>query len=80
MAMCHRYLYNSTFSEVQERNLLSIPMGFSNTLVLLFSSLTMALAVREAQLTPIKVMKAKEHRGKMIKYPSLPQYVPVFSW
>lgn len=64
-----RYFYNSTFSEVQERNLLSIPMGFANTLVLLFSSLTMALAVREAQLTPLEDnAEAKKHRGNMIKY------------
>ncbi len=64
-----RYFYNSTFSEVQERGILSIPLGFANTLVLLTSSLTMALAVREGQLTPIEDnAEAKSHRSKMIKY------------
>ena len=64
-----RYFYNSTFSEVQERNLLSIPMGFTNTLVLLGSSLTMALAVREGQMTPVADnAESKAHRSKMIKY------------
>lgn len=63
-----RYFYGSTFTEVQERNLLSIPMGFTNTLVLLTSSLTMALAVREAQLTPTKEgAEADKHRGNMVK-------------
>ena len=47
-----RYFYNDTFSEVQSRNLLSIPMGGANTVVLLTSSLTMALAVRCAQMMP----------------------------
>jgi len=64
-----RYFYDSTFTEVQERNLLSIPMGFTNTLVLLTSSLTMALAVREAQLTPVLDNEdARKHRSKMVKY------------
>lgn len=63
-----RYWYPETFTEVQERNLLSIPMGFVNTIVLLTSSLTMALAVREAQLIPvIENEEAKKHRSKMIK-------------
>jgi len=62
-----RYFYSDTFSLVQHKNLLSIPMGFANTLVLLTSSLTMALAVREAQLTPIEHNEeAKAHRKKMI--------------
>ena len=51
-----RYFYNDTFSSVQERHLLSIPMGGLNTIVLLTSSLTMALAVRAAQT---------EERGKL---------------
>ena len=38
-----RFLYPGTFESVQERNLLSIPMGGLNTIVLLTSSLTMAL-------------------------------------
>ncbi len=63
-----RYFYPDTFTEVQERNLLSIPMGFVNTVVLLFSSLTMALAVREAQLIPvIENEESKLHRSRMIK-------------
>jgi len=63
-----RYFYPDTFAEVQERNLLSIPMGFTNTIVLLTSSLTMALAVREAQLIPlIENEEAKKHRGRMIQ-------------
>lgn len=47
-----RYFYSDTFASVQHRNLLSIPMGFANTIVLLTSSLTMALAVRDAQRMP----------------------------
>ena len=63
-----RYFYPDTFSEVQERHLLSIPMGFTNTLVLLTSSLTMALAVREAQLIPIQDgAEAQKHRSNMMK-------------
>lgn len=54
-----RYFYNDTFSEVQHRNLLSIPMGAANTVVLLTSSLTMALAVRCAQMLP-KVKNEEE--------------------
>ncbi|MEL6349933.1 MAG: cytochrome c oxidase subunit 3 family protein, partial [Myxococcota bacterium] len=45
-----RYFYAGTFEEVQARGLLSIPYGALNTVVLLTSSLTMALAVRAAQL------------------------------
>ena len=44
-----RYFYADTFEAVQARNLLSIPMGATNTIVLLTSSLTMALGVRAAQ-------------------------------
>ncbi len=51
-----RYLYGDTFTAVQERNLLNIPLGALNTIVLLTSSLTMALAVRAAQT---------EERGKL---------------
>jgi len=51
-----RYLYGDTFTAVQERSLLDIPMGALNTIVLLTSSLTMALAVRAAQT---------EERGKL---------------
>ena len=47
-----RFFYPGTFEEVQARNLLSIPMGALNTLVLLTSSLTMALAVRYASMIP----------------------------
>ncbi|MBM74366.1 MAG: cytochrome C oxidase subunit III [Proteobacteria bacterium] len=47
-----RYLYPGTFEDVQARNLLNIPLGALNTLVLLTSSLTMALAVRYTQLIP----------------------------
>ena len=47
-----RYFYDDTFTSVQTRNLLSIPMGALNTIVLLTSSLTMALGVRCAQLLP----------------------------
>ena len=64
-----RYFYPETFSEVQSRNLLSIPMGFTNTIVLLTSSLTMALAVREAQLIPVdENEEAKLHRKRMIQF------------
>jgi len=62
-----RYFYGETFTEVQERNLLSIPMGFTNTIVLLTSSLTMALAVREAQLIPtLENDESKKHRKNMM--------------
>jgi cytochrome c oxidase subunit 3 len=54
-----RYFYMETFESVQARNLLSIPMGGANTIVLLTSSLTMALAVRAAQT---------EERGKMLMH------------
>jgi cytochrome c oxidase subunit III len=47
-----RFLYPGTFEDVQARNLLDIPLGALNTLVLLTSSLTMALAVRYTQLIP----------------------------
>ena len=47
-----RYFYNDTFTMVQDQGLLDVNMGFTNTIVLLTSSITMALAVREAQLTP----------------------------
>ena len=63
-----RYFYGDTFTMVQDKGLLSVNMGFANTLVLLTSSLTMALAVREAQLTPIQDNEeAKMHRSKMMK-------------
>jgi len=51
-----RYWYSDTFALVQEHGLLSIPWGALNTVVLLTSSLTMALAVRAAQT---------EERGKL---------------
>ena len=51
-----RYLYGDTFTAVQDRALLDIPLGALNTIVLLTSSLTMALAVRAAQM---------EERGKL---------------
>jgi cytochrome c oxidase subunit 3 len=57
-----RYFYADTFESVQARNLLSIPMGGTNTLVLLTSSLTMALAVRAAQT---------EERAKMLMHLAL---------
>lgn len=57
-----RYFYADTFESVQARNLLSIPMGGGNTIVLLTSSLTMALAVRAAQT---------EERGKMLMHLAL---------
>lgn len=50
--ICARYLYPETFQSAYEY--LSIPMGATNTVVLLFSSLTMALAVRAAQLNQNK--------------------------
>ena len=63
-----RYFYSDTFSMVQTKNLLSIPMGFTNTLVLLTSSLTMALAVREAQLIPVEENEESvRHRKNMMK-------------
>ncbi|GMV42729.1 MAG: cytochrome c oxidase subunit III [Myxococcales bacterium] len=43
----YRFFYPETFLEAHEH--LSIPMGGTNTLVLITSSLTMALAVRAAQ-------------------------------
>ena len=54
-----RYLYGDTFMAVQDRALLDIPLGALNTLVLLTSSLTMALAVRAAQT---------EERGKLLMH------------
>ena len=58
-----RFFYPETFELVQHKNLLSIPMGAVNTLVLLTSSLTMALAVRCAQLIP----KEKSAEGDKIR-------------
>ena len=55
-----RFFYPGTFESVQERGLLSIPWGGLNTIVLLTSSLTMALAVRCAQMLPIE--KNEEHK------------------
>lgn len=52
-----RYLYPETFHTAYQH--LNIPMGALNTIVLLTSSLTMALAVRETQL---------ENRGKAKNY------------
>jgi cytochrome c oxidase subunit 3 len=62
-----RYFYGDTFTMVQDKGLLSVNMGFTNTIVLLTSSLTMALAVREAQLTPIEQNEeADKHRKNMM--------------
>jgi len=62
-----RYFYGDTFSMVQDKGLLNVNMGFANTIVLLTSSLTMALAVREAQITPIEHnSEATKHRKKMM--------------
>jgi len=47
-----RFYYSGTFEMVQEKHLLHIPMGALNTVVLLTSSLTMALAVRYASMIP----------------------------
>jgi cytochrome c oxidase subunit 3 len=47
-----RFFYPGTFEDVQHKNLLSIPFGALNTVVLLTSSLTMALAVRYASMIP----------------------------
>ncbi len=47
MYAAFRYFYPATFLAAHE--LLSIPMGATNTVVLITSSLTMALAVRAAQ-------------------------------
>ena len=47
-----RFYYSGTFEGVQARGLLSIKMGALNTVVLLTSSLTMALAVRYASMIP----------------------------
>lgn len=47
-----RFLYPETFADAYLY--LSIPMGATNTVVLLFSSLTMALAVRSAQVNDQK--------------------------
>ena len=55
-----RFLYPETFESVQDKNLLSIPMGALNTLVLLTSSLTMALAVRSSQMLPVELSKPSE--------------------
>lgn len=64
-----RFFYPDTFELVQHKNLLSIPMGALNTLVLLTSSLTMALAVRCAQLIPIEQnAEAKRIRKQMMMY------------
>jgi cytochrome c oxidase subunit 3 len=67
-----RYFYSGTFESVQERDLLSIPAGAANTIVLLTSSLTMALAVRYSQLIPKKVddeesKKKEAHSRKWLK-------------
>ena len=58
-----RYLYPETFESVQDKNLLSIPMGALNTLVLLTSSLTMALAVRASQMLPVEFDKKTSERS-----------------
>lgn len=49
-----RYLYPGTFLHAHEH--LNVPMGATNTLVLITSSLTMALAVRSAQVGKKKLM------------------------
>lgn len=49
-----RYLYPGTFLQAHEH--LNVPMGAVNTVVLITSSLTMALAVRSAQLGEQKKM------------------------
>lgn len=54
-----RYLYPETFHRAYEH--LSIPMGAVNTVVLLTSSLTMALAVRAAQ--------TGDRRGTLVHLP-----------
>jgi cytochrome c oxidase subunit 3 len=59
-----RFLYPETFESVQDQNLLSIPMGGLNTLVLLTSSLTMALAVRAAQMLPVELAKPSERSAE----------------
>jgi cytochrome c oxidase subunit III len=59
-----RYLYPETFESVQDRNLLSIPMGALNTLVLLTSSLTMALAVRSSQMLPVEYGNKPSERSE----------------
>jgi cytochrome c oxidase subunit 3 len=46
--LVYRHAYPHVFATVSQR--LSVPMGFINTLILLTSSLTMALAVHYAQL------------------------------
>lgn len=58
-----RFLYPETFESVQDKNLLSIPMGGLNTLVLLTSSLTMALAVRASQMLPVEYDKKPSERS-----------------
>lgn len=64
-----RFFYPETFEMVQQKNLLSIPWGATNTLVLLTSSLTMALAVRAAQSLPMeKNDEEKKIRGQLMNY------------
>ena len=64
-----RFFYPETFELVQHKNLLSIPWGATNTLVLLTSSLTMALAVRSAQMLPMqKNDEEKRLRKHLMNY------------
>tara|TARA_B100000683_G_scaffold270451_1_gene309344 strand:+ start:378 stop:1121 length:744 start_codon:yes stop_codon:yes gene_type:complete len=64
-----RFFYPETFELVQQKNLLSIPWGATNTLVLLTSSLTMALAVRAAQMLPMeKNEEEKKIRKSLMNY------------
>ena len=64
-----RFFYPETFEMVQQKNLLSIPWGATNTLVLLTSSLTMALAVRAAQMLPMeKNEEEKKIRKSLMNY------------
>lgn len=55
MYACGRYFYPDTFLAAHEK--LSVPMGALNTVVLLTSSLTMALAVRGAQTNDQKALR-----------------------
>ncbi|MBZ0273262.1 cytochrome c oxidase subunit 3 family protein [bacterium] len=50
----YRYFYPGTFLQAHEH--LSVPMGATNTVVLITSSLTMALGVRAAQMSDNKAL------------------------
>ena len=60
-----RFFYPKHFEMVQQKKLAQHSVGATNTLVLLTSSLTMALAVRAAQMLPMEKNEEKIRKSLM---------------